>query len=268
MLVDYHIHTDHSVDAQVTIRQVCERAIELGLDEIAVTDHLDGNPSDPGFGRYDVDRWFADFEPARAEYADRLVCRAGVEVGEPHEYPDIVDLLARYPFDVILGSAHYIGTRGVHEALFDELPVDEALEAYFELEVRIASSGLIDVMSHLDCFQRYTLERGLGTYDPQQYEGSIRRVLQAVIDHDVAIEVNTSGLRQQPGVCFPDRTILSWYHEMGGRAVTVGSDAHYAEHVGANLTDAVALLRDVGFDSLCVFERRRRSTIPLPEIHT
>jgi len=262
VLLDYHLHTDHSVDGHATMRQICRRAADLGFDEIAVTDHLDSNPSDPGAGRFNVERWFEDFQGVRDDVADRVTIRAGVEIGEPHEYRSVVADLGAWPFDLIIGSVHYIGTRGVHEALFDDLPLDEALDGYFDTARQIACCGLVDILGHLDCFQRYSLARGL-PFDPHRYERQIRAVLEAVIRHDMALEVNTSGVRQQPGVCFPGRTILTWYHQMGGRAVTVGSDAHYVEHVGANITDAVALLRKIGFDGLCVFDRRQRRSIPL-----
>ncbi len=262
MLVDYHMHTDHSVDAHAGLREMCERALAAGLDEIAVTDHLDSNPADPGVGRFDVRRWFDDYRAARDQTVGRLVVRAGVEIGEPHEYPDVVEALKAWPFDVIVGSIHYIGTYGVHDDLFDEMPLGEALAAYFETQRQIASCGLVDVLGHLDYFQRYTIRRELH-FEPEAYEAPIRRVLDAVIRNDLALEVNTSGVRQQPGVCFPGRTILRWYHEMGGRAVTIGSDAHKLEHVGANVTDAIALLREIGFDALCVFQARRRRSVPL-----
>jgi histidinol-phosphatase (PHP family) len=202
----------------------------------------------------------------QAEFAHRLTIRMGIEIGEPHEYRQIVESLSVWPFDVVIGSVHYIGTRGVHAALFDEVPLQEALEAYFDLDLQIASCGLVDVLGHLDYFQRYTLQRNMPPFDPRAWEKTIRSILQAVIDNDLALEVNTSGVRQRPGVCFPGRTILTWYYDMGGRAVTVGSDAHYVEHVGANLADAVKLLREIGFDSFCVFEQRRRRSIPLPAV--
>jgi len=264
VFVDYHMHTDHSVDGHASIRDICRCALEAGLAEIAITDHFDNNPADPGVGMFNAERWFEDLALARDEMGDRLTIRAGIEIGEPHEYRRAVEDLAAWPFDMIIGSVHYIGRRGVHEALFDELPLADALNAYFDLALQIASCELIDVLGHLDYFQRYTISRGLPAFEPGGYEPKIRDVLRAVIRHGLALEINTSGLRQEPGVCFPGRTILSWYYEMGGRAVTVGSDAHYLEHVGANITDAVELLRDLEFETLCTYRRRRRRTVPLP----
>ncbi len=266
MLVDYHLHTDYSVDGHVGAREVCERSIAAGIDEIAVTDHLDTNPSDEGAGLFRADHYIARLKPLQVEYAGRLVVRIGVEIGEPHEYRTIVENVARQPFDVIIGSVHYIGTRGVHGSLFDEVPLESALSQYFDMELEIASCGLVDVVAHLDYFQRYTCQRDMPVFDPRRYEKSIRSVLEAVIRNDLALEVNTSGVRQKPGVCFPGATLLAWYREMGGRAVTIGSDAHYAEHVGANIVDGIRLLRESGFDSFCVFDQRRRRAIPLPQV--
>jgi len=266
MWVDYHIHTTHSVDGYASPSVMCRQAIAVGLREVAITDHLDSNPSDEGAGRFDPERYFRDLDPLRTELADHLSLCVGVEVGEPHEYPSIVEGLGAWPFDVIIGSVHYVGHRGVHASLFDDLPLDRALSAYFDLALQIASCRRVDVLGHLDYFQRYTCRRNMPPFDPCRWEGPIRAVLEAAIKNDVALEVNTSGVRQAPGVCFPGQTILTWYHQMGGRAVTIGSDAHYVEHVGANLSDAVRLLTEVGFNSLCVFKGRRRSTLPLPRV--
>lgn len=264
MLVDYHIHSAHSVDADIPMRRMALAAAEVGLAEIAITDHFDMNPADEGAGLFDAERWFADLQGTRDESADRLTVRAGVETSEPHECAADVKALSEWPFDFLVGAVHYIGAMGVHADLFDELPLDRALDAYFDVAFNIASCGLVDVLGHFDYFQRYTLERGMPPFDPRTKEQNIRRVLQAVIDNGLALEVNTSGMRQRPGVCFPGQTILRWYHAMGGRAVTIGSDAHRVEHIGANLTDAVTMLDEIGFKSLCVFENRQRREIPLP----
>ena len=40
-LVDYHVHTSFSYDSEEDLNTMCEKAIELGLSEIAFTDHLD-----------------------------------------------------------------------------------------------------------------------------------------------------------------------------------------------------------------------------------
>ncbi|MBN1345250.1 MAG: histidinol-phosphatase HisJ family protein [Phycisphaerae bacterium] len=263
MLIDYHMHTTHSVDGHATLRDMCERAIDEGLTEIAVTDHLDGNPCDPGVGMFSAERFFEEYREVVDALGDRLTIRAGLEIGEPHEYRDTVEELAAWPFDVVIGSVHYIGPHGVHEDLFDAMPLETALEAYLDSQLQIARSGLVDVLGHLDYFQRYTLIRDLPPFDPERFENPIRDVLRAVIENGLALEVNTSGLRQKPGVCFPDRMILSWYHDMGGRAVTVGSDAHYLDHVGANIRDGMGLLREIGFESVAVYRRRRLKRIPL-----
>lgn len=263
MFVDYHMHTAHSVDSRVAMRHLCDRAVELGLDEIAVTDHLDYNQADPGCGLYDVDAWFDDYAQTTPAFADRLTVRAGIEIGEPHLYADRLEPLLARPFDVVIGSIHYVGPYGVHEDVFDKLPLDEALTAYFDAQAEMARSGLIDVLAHLDYFQRYTLQRGMPPFEPERWERPIRDALQAVIASDIALEVNTSGVRQQPGVTFPGETILTWYHEMGGRAITVGSDAHELDHLAADIPETLTTLRRIGFATQCVFEDRQRSIIPI-----
>ncbi len=43
MIIDCHTHTHNSVDGQNTVRERCLRAIQLGFDAMAVTDHCEAN---------------------------------------------------------------------------------------------------------------------------------------------------------------------------------------------------------------------------------
>jgi histidinol-phosphatase (PHP family) len=59
--------------------------------------------------------------------------------------------------------------------------------------------------------------------------------------------------------------IFAWFHQEGGRRVTIGSDAHLPGDLGAGLDQALQAIRLAGFRELTRFERRRPISIALPE---
>jgi histidinol-phosphatase (PHP family) len=79
---------------------------------------------------------------------------------------------------------------------------------------------------------------------------------------DVAIEVSTAGLRKAVGELYPDRELLEML-VAAGKPVSLSSDAHEPEWIGHAYDEAVALMRSVGVETVCVFEGRRRREEPL-----
>jgi len=236
---------------------VCEAAIGRGLEEIAFTDHLDYGPVDPDYFR--PAEFLAALADCRERYGDRLTIRTGIEVGEPHLFADqAAAVLAQGAFDFVLGSAHY----NVHmqagwlRDYFDQ-PMDEACSTYFEMVARVAAGGDFDVLSHLDLIKRDARKFGLEYDGPGPYEDLIREALRSVISRGKGIEINTSPLyRGQDEPC-PSLEILRWYREMGGEILTLGSDAHKSEFVGAHFGRALEMARSVGFTRLTRFEKRQ-----------
>ena len=55
------------------------------------------------------------------------------------------------------------------------------------------------------------------------------------------------------GMTFPDESLMRFYRSLGGEMVTVGSDAHFSEHVGCNIRETYELLREIGFSYVCYF---------------
>ena len=78
----------------------------------------------------------------------------------------------------------------------------------------------------------------------------------------VCVEVSTAGLHKPVGELYPDRELLAACRERGV-PITLASDAHEPAHVGRDLDRAVALAREVGYETVTVFERRERRQEPL-----
>lgn len=253
---DYHLHSNFSCDGKASIVEQCLSAMAKGIPEIGITDHYDLQPGEECRDWFRVDEWAAELERARQEFAGRLIVRAGIELGEPHLYPaECQALLKRYPFDYALGSLHWVGAEIIFDRHYFRRPPDEAFGLFFEELERMTRVGGFDVLSHFDVVVRVG-KPIYGGYDPRRYEEAIRAVLRNCIEHGIALDLNTQGLRNRCQVLTPGVEILTWYHEMGGERVTLGSDAHTPDVIAANFDAAIEALQAAGLKYVTLFEKR------------
>ena len=52
----------------------------------------------------------------------------------------------------------------------------------------------------------------------------------------------------------PSRDVLRLYRDLGGRVLTLGSDSHKPEHLGAHIEECHGRLRELGFTEFCTFD--------------
>ena len=122
-------------------------------------------------------------------------------------------------------------------------------------------SGRYDSMSHPDVIRTYGV---VSEFQPAKHELVIRDFLQAVIDQDICMEVNTSGLIKGDFEVHPDPLILDWASEMGVK-LTIGSDSHQPNTVGRFFETVQPMLLEKGFRHLHFFRRRERVRIDMPK---
>lgn len=261
---DYHMHTEYSPDSRAPMELMCLSAIEKGIPEIGFTEHYDLHPDEWPRNWFKPRPWFNELRRCRELFNGQLTIRAGLEVGEPHLFPDETRAMAAsLPFDYILGSLHWVGRLSVFDRAFFQRSAAEAYTEYFlELE-HMTRAGGFDILSHLDVPTRLGAVV-YGGYDPAPYEAAIRPVLRNCIEAGIALDINTSAMRGRAKVLNPGETILRWYVEMGGRHVTLGSDAHHPDQIGGYLYDALAAIRAAGLTHLTFFEKRQPRLVPLP----
>jgi histidinol-phosphatase (PHP family) len=270
---DNHVHTEWSWDAYAgSMEQSCARALELGLPSIAFTEHVDltrwavgpelasrttRNPTDPVLERIaahigadgcfdppplDVEGYLASVERCRERFPDLRIL-SGVELGEPHWFADEVQaLLARGRFERLLGSLHSLETDGVRReigALNQEIGSAGLVRVYLaEVQRMVETSSVFQVLAHIDYpIRRWSAEAG--AYDPAAFEEEYRSVLRALAASGRALEMNTRiPLHYQ---------IVRWWYEVGGEAVSFGSDAHNPTLVAHGFAEATAMVEAQGF---------------------
>jgi len=261
---DYHTHTNFSCDGKATMAEMCRAAVERGVPEIGFTEHYDLHPLESCRDWFRLDEWAAELERCRADLNGRLTLRAGIEIGEPHIFQaEAQVMLARYPFDYVLGSLHWVGNETIFDLnYFQNRPADEAYRLFFEELERMTRAGGFDILSHFDVPVR-TGFMVYGGYDPREHEDHIRPVLRNCVEHGIALDINTAALRRKANILTPNVDILRWYVEMGGERVTLGSDAHRPEHLGLHLDAALDAARAAGLKYVTQFEGRRARLTPI-----
>lgn len=269
MLHDYHMHSNFSCDCKFSMEEMCRSAIQKRIPEIGFSDHYDLHPGESCPDWFRPEAWFAELERCRAkfggaEFAGQIIIRAGIEIGEPHIYRAEAQAMSRrLPFDYILGSLHWVGSETIFDPNYFRRPQDEAYRLFFKELDSMTKVGGFDILSHFDVPVRTGFEV-YGGYDPRLYEDAIRPVLRNCIEHGIALDINTKGLRSKCNVLTPGVDILRWYAEMGGERVTLGSDAHQPMYIGENFKEAIEAVRAAGIKYLTQFEGRQAKMMPLP----
>ena len=113
-----------------------------------------------------------------------------------------------------------------------------------------------DVYGHLDYAIRYAKEKDKN-YSYEKYKNIIDRILETILSLGKGIEINTSSHRYGLKDSQPSRDILKLYKELGGKIITIGSDSHKPEHLGAYINEAKELLKELGFEYYCTFEKMK-----------
>ncbi|MDP9071869.1 MAG: histidinol-phosphatase [Actinomycetota bacterium] len=288
-MLDYHLHLwshgerDHAPTVE-ELAAYCERAAGAGVTEIAVTEHLfrfaqadavlagfwDDDP-DPRLRRAMAAYWG---EHARADldaYVEAvLAARAGglpVVLGlEVDHYAGRMDkvaaLLDGYPFDVLLGSVHWLGAWGfdnfedaVVAAEWEARTTERVWASYTEAVEELAASGACDVLAHPDLCK---VTGRVPSFPEELYD----RMAEAAAAGGLAAEVSSAGWRKPVGEAYPARPLLERFRARGV-PVTTASDAHRLAEVGQGVVELRPLLAAAGYEALNAYSSRNARPVPL-----
>lgn len=280
-MLDYHLHLwEHGPrPLETTLDQVaayCEHAQAEGVTEIALTEHLfrfrqaevlrgwwDDDP-DPGLRvamrQYwdeeqgaDLDRYV---EVALAAKAAGLPVVLGLEVDYYRDRMDVVaDLLDGYPFDVLLGSVHWIGSWGLDnmgvpafEREWETRTVEAVWDDYTTSLEELAASGTCDVLAHPDLCKVFGHVPGA----PDEFYD---RMAEAAATSGMSAEVSSAGWRKPIDEAYPAAPLLARF-KARGVPVTTASDAHRVSVVADRRADVRDLLTAAGYTSLRAYVAR------------
>ncbi len=257
---DYHMHTPRCNHAKGSVRDYADAAINIGLNEIGMSDH---SPMPGGFDKdwrmhqSEMASYLSEIEQTRDALAGQLVVRVGLEADfHPGTEDYVSNMIASYPWDYVIGSVHYIGDWGFDNPdCMDEWKdrdINNAYCAYFELVGQSARSGLFDIIGHPDLIKKFGHR---ADPDNANVKAAEEAMLQAVLQSGAALEISSAGLRKPVKEIYPHNRIVQRAAELN-IPFSFGSDAHSPAEVGRDMDVCLATLQSFGITEIASFEQR------------
>lgn len=232
-MFDCHIHTEFSTDSQMDIKDAIDVSKDLGIG-IIITDHMDYKHYESGLFVFDPDEYFDKYEKYRN---DRLLL--GVEIGfREDSLGEIRGLIKNYPFDFVIGSIHVVNGEDIYyKDFYLGKSKEEAYSEYLKATLSLVRHhNLFDSLGHMDYITRYSIYEDKALYY-SEFADIIDEILKGLSQAGKAIEINTRKINDEI-TAHNFIQILKRFRELGGRHVTIGSDAHKPEDIGINFKRA------------------------------
>ncbi len=272
VLYDNHNHSQYSFDGwRTTLESSARKAAEKGLAGICFTDHCDFASPEMGFEDplkevFDIKAQQKEIDRVSGVIPEIKILR-GIEIGVNSKCrEELAGILAAHDFDQVIASVHYLdGMDPFRGEYYIGKHWKEAYSYYLELlweEMRWLGDRF-DIMGHYDYVTRYApFPQTSILY--RDFQDWLDPMLKFLAENGKALEINTKTYQDFNGrtpVLDPD--ILKRYKEVGGEIISLGSDSHYAEHVGLNFRHHAEYLKSLGFRYTAHYENRRLCMCPL-----
>ncbi len=271
IICDTHVHSNNSFDGESSVLEICNAACEKGLNTVIITDHMEapdiklGDKSPYGNMRKSILKSVSDVESLAPEFKDKLKLLKGMELGEPMHVPKLTKkALDIADFDFILASVHNLkDMEDFYYLEYNEKNVYPLLDKYFDEILDTAQNADFDSLAHLTYPLRYIYERTDIKPDMDRYSEVIDEIFNTLIKRNKALEINTSGLFKEINSTLPGINMIKRFKELGGKYITVGSDAHNFKNLAQGIEEGIELAKTCGFEYYTVFEKREPKFIEI-----
>lgn len=266
-----HVHTCFSPDCSSSPEELCNAAINKNMTGICFTDHC-------SLDSYILDNAYRSILSSSAaaknmgeKYAGDLIVLSGVELSEVMRKPDYVArLLKNIKLDSVLLSVHTSVIKNkpvyfskINFSAMDKSEIHSVLKAYFKDVLDSVNKCDFDILAHLTHPFYFINGEHKKNIPASEYMEDIEKIFSVIIKNNKALEINTSKLNSSFDDFMPEEELIRLYCQMGGRLVSLGSDAHSAENIDFGFDKAKALLKSIGFSTYCYFEKRKIRNISL-----
>jgi histidinol-phosphatase (PHP family) len=234
MKIDSHMHPFEMKESLEGMREFVIIAHNNGFEEISFTEHGSLLP-----GRtVEFFQHYADCAMKLKEEISSPRINFGIELDyHPGKVDEAAAIIAKYPFDYVLGSVH------VHCGLYSEeikgMTFNEIADFALKMILEAVESELFDTITHFDFYR--ILAGTNDVHTPISHKNIILRIFQAMEKNGVCLEINSSSLRREINDLHPTSEILTWANDFNLK-YTFGSDAHEAHLVGAGYNEAISAL--------------------------
>jgi histidinol-phosphatase (PHP family) len=263
-IIDMHTHSDNSFDGKHSCILLCEGVIQNGGCGIAITDHCDIDTPDYDFRAFATNQYVQSYT-AQKSFENQLTVLRGIELGQGiYNKEKSLEIINNFKYDFVLGSIHNLKNMPDFYFLdYKKYDVDDLLTKYFSAVLELAQWNQTDSIAHLTYPLRYIVAREHINIDLSKYYDLIDEIFKTIINNNKALELNVSGLYMDMKDTLPNKSLIKRFHDMGGKYVTVGTDAHYYDKVCIGIDKGLDILKECGYEYFTIFKNRQPKLIPI-----
>lgn len=260
LIPDFHVHSNYSPDSSMLREDAIKAAIQQGITDLCFTEHMDLGHHQDSFNRVPDFDGMGSSVHILQEHFPEINIYCGLEAGYiPSTATQTAQVLSKQKLDYVILSTHCVDGIDCYLPEFKR-DMDKAtaykryLETLYESVADSALTDYYDCIGHIGYIAkcRHFEENELPySFAPKLFD----EILSLIIRKGKGIEVNTSGI-DKVGHTLPHSSIIQRYRELGGRIITVGSDAHTPNRVGKQIGEALQIVRNCGFNEIAIFESR------------
>ena len=257
-MIDLHNHTPLCNHATGTPEEFIQKAIEKNIKIYGFADHA---PMEFDYeyrmSFEDMQNYEEEIKNLKEKYKDKIEILLGYEV----DFTPFVDkkVLAR-EVDYLIGSVHFLDNWGFDNPEFikewNRRDVDDVYKEYFSKIEEMANSKLFNIVGHLD------LVKVFGFKPKKNIKDLAKNAIKAIKNANMAIEINTSGLRKPVKETYPSDELLEMILNEN-IDITFSSDAHAPQQVGYKLKETIQQLKNMGLTHAVYFKNKQKHKIKL-----
>jgi len=262
MHFDAHVHSAASPDSELNPADAIHALKSKGLGVI-FTEHVDFVTPQTGkdLSANDTPKgdkdFVCDFEiyPAKYQQLRSESVLLGVEIGLTAAYLPLNRQIAGGDYDFVLGSIHYVDGHDIYKSSSSMETVSFCRRYLTYAKEMVELSGFFDSFAHIDYITRYSkmIDR---VFYYKNFPSEFDALLKTLAERNLAMEINTSrlGNNSVTGQLLP---IYKRFKELGGKYVTIGSDAHNEWGLGRCHEKAVGIAAIAGLTPVYFKERNK-----------
>lgn len=252
---NYHTHVAYCNHAVGNVEDYVKKAVELGFQEIGITDHAPileefmspeeykANWCEQNMKMDTVPVYLKDIEEAKRWYGNQIRILSGFESEFlPEQLPFYASLREKVDY-LNLGVHYFKYNKRIYNSYAE---VDfRSLEGYVQTAISGMESGLFNTLVHPDLFMfAYRDRKGQRRFDDYCADAA-RRICEAAVLNRVYVEVNANGLKNSvlfgnsKDWLYPDRAFWEIARTYPDLKIIIGADAHDPNHLANENVEAV-----------------------------
>lgn len=265
---NYHTHVKYCNHAIGDVEDYVLKAIELGFNEIGITDHAPILESFMTPYEYEhnwchenmkldiVPIYLEKIKECQDKYKDKIKIYSGFETEYLDEEKEFYKNL-RKRVDYLNLGIHFYRYKGKIINCYSDINY-ENLEGYVDCAIKAMELGIFNTLVHPDLFMfGYKNINGERKFDDVAYKAS-KRIIEAAIKNNVYLEINVNGLKNSKKYGKDENDWLYPYCEFWQIAkeykdlkIIIGSDAHNPEDLyNKNVEDVINFAKRLNINYL------------------